>query len=72
VADLLNIDESLVWTGDGDTKDFPLVPDDRPDDGPEYAGDVENLLKFLPLFAEMEVYVFCESQTCYRSVHRRT
>ena len=54
VVDFLHVDKSLVWPGDCHAKDFPPAFDYRSDYGPEQTGEVENLLKFLPLFAEVD------------------
>jgi len=54
VVDFLHVDKSLVWPGDCHAKDFPLAFDYGSDYGPEQTGEVENLLKFLPLFAEVD------------------
>jgi len=53
-VDFLHVDKSLVWPGDCHAKDFPLAFDYGSDYGPEQTGEVENLLKFLPLFAEVD------------------
>ena len=52
--DFLHVDKSLVWPGDCHAKDFPLAFDYGSHYGPEQTGEVENLLKFLPLFAEVD------------------
>ena len=54
VVDVLHVDKSLVWPGDCHAQDFPLAFDYGSDYGPEQTSEVENLLKFLPLFAEMD------------------
>jgi hypothetical protein len=54
VVDFLDVDKSLVWPGGCHAKDFPLAVDDGSDYGSEQAGEVENLLEFLPLFAEAD------------------
>ena len=54
VVDFLHVDKSLVWPRDCHAKDFPLAFDYGSDYGPEQTSEVENLLKFLPLFAEVD------------------
>jgi hypothetical protein len=54
VVDFLHVDKSLVWPRDCHAKDFPLAFDYGPDYGPEQTREVENFLKFLPLFAEVD------------------
>ena len=54
VVDFVHVDKSLVWPRDCHAKDFPLALDYGSDYGPEQTGEVENLLKFRPLFAEVD------------------
>jgi hypothetical protein len=54
VVDFLHVDKSLVWPGGCHAKDFPLAFKDGSDYGSEQTGEVENLLEFLPLFAEVD------------------
>ena len=52
-VDFLHIHKSLTWTRDCHAEDLPLASDYRPDNGPEQPGEVQDLLEFLPLFAEV-------------------
>ena len=53
-VDFLDVNKSLVRPRDCHTKDFPLALDYGSDYGPKQTGEIEDLLKFLPLFAEVD------------------